>query len=157
MPKSRKPFSLQLKRPKFCHFLGLKAVWRKNYDYKPQFVLEILKAVYLSVDWVPKLIQKFFPTMEQKLVQRCETEIVADACNASINLEGLDALRSLEPSMRTSVILILVFSWNSAIVWKVTWYSRDRRHGCLHTCLHLYWPDSAQPELGTVRMGLDIP
>ena len=76
-------FSLQLKRPKFCHFLGLKAVWRKNYDYKPQFFLEILKAVCLSVDWVPKLIQNFFPTMEQKLVQRCETEIIADACNAS--------------------------------------------------------------------------
>ena len=47
------------------------------------FFLEILKAVYLSFDWVPKLIQKIFPTMEQKLVQRCETEIVADACNAS--------------------------------------------------------------------------
>ena len=47
------------------------------------FFLEILKAVCFRVDWVPKLIQKFFPTMEQKLVQRCETEIVADACNAS--------------------------------------------------------------------------
>ena len=47
------------------------------------FFLEILKAVCLSVDWVPKLVQKKFPTMEQKLVQRCETEIVADACNAS--------------------------------------------------------------------------
>ena len=46
------------------------------------FFLEILKAVCLSVDWVPKLIQKFFPTTEQKLVQHCETEIVADACNA---------------------------------------------------------------------------
>ena len=82
-PKSRKPFSLELKRPRFCHFLGLKAVWRKNYDYKSQFFLEILKAVCLSVDWVPKLIQKFFPTMKQKLVQRCETDIVADTCNAS--------------------------------------------------------------------------
>ena len=47
------------------------------------FFLEILKAVCLSVNLVPKLIHKFFPTMEQKLVQRCETEIVADACNAS--------------------------------------------------------------------------
>ena len=45
--------------------------------------LEILKAVCLSVDWVPNLIQEFFPTMEQKLFQRCETEIVVDACNAS--------------------------------------------------------------------------
>ena len=48
-----------------------------------QFFLEILRAVCLSVDWVPNLIQKSFPTMEQKLVQRSETEIVADACNAS--------------------------------------------------------------------------
>ena len=47
------------------------------------FFLEILKAVCLSVDLVPKLIQKLFPEMEQKLVQRCETEIVANACNAS--------------------------------------------------------------------------
>ena len=47
------------------------------------FFLEILKAVSLSVDWVAKLIQKIFSTKEQKLVQRCETEIVADACNAS--------------------------------------------------------------------------
>ena len=33
------------------------------------FFLKILKAVCLSVNWVPKLIQKFCPTMEQKLVQ----------------------------------------------------------------------------------------
>ena len=83
MAKSRKPLSLQLKRTKLCNFWGLKAVWRKNYDYKPQFVLEILRAVCLSVDWVPKWIQNFFPTMEQKLIQHWETEIVVDACNAS--------------------------------------------------------------------------
>ena len=47
------------------------------------FFLEILKAVCLSVNWVPKLIQKNVSTMEQKLVQRCETEILADACNDS--------------------------------------------------------------------------
>ena len=47
------------------------------------FFLEIPKAVCFSVDWVPNLILKIFPTMEQKLVQRCETEVVADACNAS--------------------------------------------------------------------------
>ena len=48
-----------------------------------QFFLEILKAVCLSVDWVPQLIQKSFSTKEQKLVQRFETEIVGDTCNAS--------------------------------------------------------------------------
>ena len=47
------------------------------------FFLEITKVVCLSINWVPKLIQKIFLTMEQKLVQRCETEVVADACNAS--------------------------------------------------------------------------
>ena len=47
------------------------------------FFLEILKAVCLSVDLVAKLIQQFFPKMEQKLVQGCETEIVANACDAS--------------------------------------------------------------------------
>ena len=84
MAKSRKPFSLQLKRPSFCKFWGLKAFWRKNYDYKQQFFfLEILKAVCLSVDWVPKLTKNFFSTLEQNLVQRCETEIVGDAYNAS--------------------------------------------------------------------------
>ena len=46
------------------------------------FCLDIVKAVCLSVDWVPKLIQKSFKTMEQKFVQRCETKVVADACNA---------------------------------------------------------------------------
>ena len=38
--------------------------------------LEILKTVL-------KLMQKSFPTMEQKLVQHGETKVVADACNPS--------------------------------------------------------------------------
>ena len=38
------------------------------------FFLDILKAACLSFDWVPKLIQKSFQTMEHKLVQRCETK-----------------------------------------------------------------------------------
>ena len=41
--------------------------------------LEILKAVCLTFDWVPKLIQISFQAMEQKLVQRCETKVDADA------------------------------------------------------------------------------
>ena len=82
MAKLRKHFSLQLKRPKFCNFWGLKLSEGKT-KIQTIFFLEILKAVCLSVDWVPKLIQNFFPTMEQELVQRCETEIVVDACIAS--------------------------------------------------------------------------
>ena len=46
------------------------------------FFLKILKAVCLSVDLVLKLIQKISLKLEQKLVQRCDTEIVANACNA---------------------------------------------------------------------------
>ena len=61
MAKSKKLFSLQLKRPTFCNFWGLKAVWRKNYDYKPnfhwisplgQFDLVVAMSVCLSV-WCP--------------------------------------------------------------------------------------------------------
>ena len=64
-------------------FLGTKSCRKKKIWLKITIFLEILKAVYLSVDWVPKLIQKSFPTWEQKLVQRCKTMVVADACNAS--------------------------------------------------------------------------
>ena len=46
------------------------------------FFLKIPKAVCLIVDQVPKLIQKICPTVEQNLVQCCETEDIADACNA---------------------------------------------------------------------------
>ena len=48
--------------------------------------IEITKAICLSVYLVPKLIQNFFSKMEQKLVQCCETEFVANACNASYTL-----------------------------------------------------------------------
>ena len=74
MAKLWKPISLQSKRPKFCHFYGLKAVWQKNHYCKPHFFREIMKAVCLTFDWVPKLIQISFQVMEQKLVQRCETK-----------------------------------------------------------------------------------
>ena len=42
-----------------------------------------MKAVCLSVDWVPKLIQKSCQTMEQRLVKRCETKVSADSCKAT--------------------------------------------------------------------------
>ena len=35
--------------------------------------------------WVPKLIQKICPTIEQKLVQRCETEILANCLQCLLN------------------------------------------------------------------------
>ena len=49
----------------------------------------ILKAVCLTFDWVPKLIQVSFQALEQKLVQRCETKVDADACKASYRKTGL--------------------------------------------------------------------
>ena len=65
-------------------FLGTKLCQTEKLRLKPLFFfLEILKAVCLSFDWVPKLIQINFQTMEQKLVQRCETEVDGDACKAS--------------------------------------------------------------------------
>ena len=77
-------FHFSQKGPHFVIFKELKAVWRKNYHCKPQvFCLEIWKAVCLSFDWVPKLIQISFQTIEQKLVQRCDTKVDADACKAS--------------------------------------------------------------------------
>ena len=42
-----------------------------------------MKAGCLSFDWVTKVIQISIQTMEQKLVQRCETKVDADACKAS--------------------------------------------------------------------------
>ena len=57
------------------------------------FFKEILKAVCLSVDLVQKLIQNFFPKIEQKLIQRCETAIVANACNASYSFDIIVTLR----------------------------------------------------------------
>ena len=79
MAKLRKPIWLQSKRPKFRYFLGQKAVWRKIQF----FFIDILKAVCLTFDGVPKLIQISFQAMEQKLVQRCETKVDVDACKAS--------------------------------------------------------------------------
>ena len=46
--------------------------------------------VWLSFDWVPKLIQKSFQTMEQNLVQRCETKVDADTCKVKKDLERLE-------------------------------------------------------------------
>ena len=64
-------------------FVGTKRCRTEKLRLKPQIFFLILKAVRLSFDWVPKLIQINFQTMEQKLVQRCETEVDGDACKAT--------------------------------------------------------------------------
>ena len=61
----------------------------KNY-----FFLEILKAVCLSVVWVPKLIQKSCPTMEQKLVKRSKSNVNLVAFNYRIRLLKPNSRRS---------------------------------------------------------------
>ena len=50
---------------------------------KNQFFFEILKAVCLSFDWVPKLIQNSCQSREQKFVQRCDTMVGAYVCKAN--------------------------------------------------------------------------
>ena len=62
---------------------------RKNIFNPLPFFLEILKAVYFSFDWVPKLIQRSFQTREQKIVQHCETKVGADACTASYEINEM--------------------------------------------------------------------
>ena len=64
-------------------FLGTKSCLAEKLKSQTYLFCEIPKAVYLSFDWVPKIIQKSFQTMEQKLVQRCDTKVGADACKAS--------------------------------------------------------------------------
>ena len=44
---------------------------------------KILKAVCLTFDLVPKVIQISFQAIDQKLVQCCETKVDADSCKAS--------------------------------------------------------------------------
>ena len=70
---------------KFLSFVGTKSCLKEKLTLQTTIFLKILKAVCIKVNWVPNLIQKsfFFNTMEQKLLQRCETKVVADACNAS--------------------------------------------------------------------------
>ena len=51
--------------------------------FQTSFFLENLKAVCLSFNWVPKLIQKSFQTWEPQFVQRCKTKVGADACKGS--------------------------------------------------------------------------
>ena len=83
MTKSRKPFFTSVKKAKILSFLGTKSCLNKKLWLQTTiFFLEILKAVCLSVNWLPKLIQKNFQTMEQKNFQRCETKVDADACKA---------------------------------------------------------------------------
>ena len=69
-----KPFPLQLKGQHFVIFRDLKLSERKTKMTNHIFLKEILKAVWLSVKWVPKLINKSFKTMEQKLFPRFETK-----------------------------------------------------------------------------------
>ena len=84
--KIEETFFTSVKKVKIFVILRTKSCLKENQNYQPQFFWEILKAACFSADWVPKLIQKSFQTVEQNLVQRCETKVVADACNASYQL-----------------------------------------------------------------------
>ena len=125
MVKLRKAISLQSKRPKFCHFQGLKAIGRKNYHCRALFYFKILKAVCLTFDWVPKLIQISFQAMEQKLFQRCETKADADACKASYLLSSNQIKQNwtkhylLGCSGSASVVLVVLVVPNSLSVFGI--------------------------------------
>ena len=65
-------------------FLKTKSGLTEKQSLQTSFLfLEILKAVCLTFDWVPKLVQISFQAMEQKLVQCCESKVDADAFKAS--------------------------------------------------------------------------
>ena len=119
MAKSRKPFSLQLKRPKKSHLYGTKSCLKEKLWLKTSFFLGILKNVCLSVDRVPKLIQDFFSTMEQKFVQWYETEVVADVCNASKLV-----LANVEQELWQSVLEIIVCLVPSIYWWTTHTYEQ---------------------------------
>ena len=83
MAKLRNLFHFSQKGPNFVILKDKKLPGGKTILANPNFFLEILKAVCLTFDWVPKLIQISFQAMKQNLVQHCETKVDADACKAS--------------------------------------------------------------------------
>ena len=52
--KVQENYFTSAKRPTFGNCYGLKAVWRKNLEYRPQFFFKIRKAVCLGFVYVPK-------------------------------------------------------------------------------------------------------
>ena len=70
MAKLRKPF----------FFTSVKKSCRNEKQRLETIIFRDSKTCIFCVDLVPKLIQKYFLTMEQKFVQRCETKVVANAC-----------------------------------------------------------------------------
>ena len=88
MAKFRKPIPLQFKIF-FLSFEGTKSRWKEKLRLQTTIILEIINALCLSVNWVPKLIQKSCQIMEKKLVLHCETKVVVNACNAPFDLRHI--------------------------------------------------------------------
>ena len=70
-------------------FEGTKSCQKEKLRLQTTIILEIMNALCLSVNWVPKLIQKRCQIMEQKLVLHCETKVVVNACNAPFDLQHI--------------------------------------------------------------------
>ena len=60
-----------------------------------QYLLEILQAVCLFFVHIPDIGQTHFQSIEQKLVQCCETHIEAQSCKASYAVERKQTLLKL--------------------------------------------------------------
>ena len=73
----------------------------------------------LSFNLVPKLIQISFQTMEQKLVQHCETKVDADACKASYVRNTESTMGLVYCYLRDYIALIMVSEIDSYVGNKI--------------------------------------
>ena len=82
--KVREIYLTSVKKVNILSILGTTICLTDKKRLQPFIIFrEILKAVCLSFDLVPKLIQKSFQTREQIFVQCCDTMVGAYACKAS--------------------------------------------------------------------------
>ena len=81
--KVKENYITSVNKAQILSFLRTKISLTEKLSLQTPFFFEILRVVCISFDWVPKLIKIRFQAMEQKLVQRCETKVNADACKAS--------------------------------------------------------------------------
>ena len=93
MEKLRKSILLQSKKPKFCNVWGLKPVWQKNLEYKPQFFLKFWFWKVYALAWIgyQSNSRKLFNTGRKNLFNIVRLRLVgmlarACFCNLSFSL-----------------------------------------------------------------------
>ena len=111
--KVQETYITSVKKAQILSSSRTKSCLTEKLSLQTPFFLEILKAVCLTFDLVPKLIQISFQAMEQKLVQRCETKVNADACKSSnmLNIEICVTLHciGLEYDWKIAFYIRLIF------------------------------------------------